>query len=137
MTYKPSPRDTMSAYVRERFGLHEDWTWVRFMRGMKDDDELPEGVVRVSGAAYPAKQRGKNKGRPDYGKPLDGTARTLFFTIDEFDAWANDREQRLGICKECQNTGEQVVSTGVDGTKYKPCTRCKATPKAQPQELFA
>lgn len=72
MNFKPSVRDTMSAYARERYGLHEDWTWCKFNRGMANDSELPEGVVRVTGAAYPVMERGKRKGRPNYKQPLEG-----------------------------------------------------------------
>lgn len=138
MNYKPAPTDVMSAYARERFGLHEDWKWCQCTFGQPNDDELPEGTCRLRGAAYLVKERGKNKGRPDYKKPLEGTQRTVFFTATELEAWELDREQRLGICKDCVNTGKCWIGWSKDeGTKYRRCTRCKAEPKAKPQELFA
>lgn len=123
---QPFERDTMGRYCRERFGLHPCWQVAKWCRGMGEDDELPDGMVRVTGAAYFAKTTGKNKGRINYDKPLEGTKKTVFFTIAEFEAWENARDA-AGICKKCEGTGQEWVSSGRDGTKYRTCKRCRGT----------
>lgn len=124
---EPDKSDTLSMYARERFGLHAYWRWCRFTRGMPNDKELPEGTIRLTGAAYYAKKSGKGKGSPNYKKPLEGTERTVFFTVQEHSAWEDARDKQ-GICKDCAGTGQKWRGWNHEtGNRYETCRRCEGT----------
>ena len=89
---KPSPTDTYSEYARQRYNLPDDWQWVSACWGGGPDAELPENICRLRGAVYAAKKTGKNKGKPNYSKPLTPVS-TFFLMRDEFQAWKAKRKQ--------------------------------------------
>lgn len=86
--------------------------------------------MEMKGAIAPMKPHGKDPifGR-DWKKMEKGSKRVLQLGIHEHNEWVLAWEQKNDKCHECMGDGKTVASSGVDGTTYRECSRCKGIGK--------
>jgi len=69
--------------------------------------------------------RGPRKGRPKW--PPLGQLQRVVITPDEVKQARIWWENETGLCSHCGGTGQQVKSTGINGTVYQVCVSCGGT----------
>jgi hypothetical protein len=72
--------------------------------------------------------RGPRKGRPKW--PPLGQLERVVITADEVKQARICWENETGLCSHCGGSGQQVKSTGINGTTYRECGACSGTGKA-------
>jgi hypothetical protein len=72
--------------------------------------------------------RGPRKGRPKW--PPLGQLQRVVITADEVKQARIQWENETGLCSYCGGGGQQVKSTGINGTTYRECAACDGTGKA-------
>ena len=118
---RPVLPDLRLLYIVETYNLPVDWQW-HAMRAC-------EGGWIMEGGVYPVTHaKGKNKGRPDYKKPVAGTEKSCIGTAAGEALWRLGWEARTGKCWKCQGAGEEQWGWSRDeGRLFRPCKRCKAS----------
>lgn len=116
-------------YCREALSAPEGWRVGAWHRGLESgDDECPANTIKLRGAIYELYRGGKNKGKTNYKKPIDGTSKTYFVLESDIRAWQEEKERRTGLCSDCEATGQRWAGwSAADGNRYQPCKRCNAT----------
>ena len=122
---KTKPPDFYNLIAAER-GCADGWRWVE----LRVVGERPDHVVVVRGAVMPDLTKGKNKGWPNWSKRDKSTERELVMTNPDINAFIAKWESTTGTCSGCGGDGQELASSGVNGTTYRDCRRCKATGKA-------
>ena len=107
--------------IREKHGIPENWKAFQF-----ECLGNPTSILRMKGGVAPPKKTGKNKGRPNYAK----AERVVedYITFASIEEWGENYEKTTGICNECMGEGKVMQSWHyINGTTYRPCTRCNGT----------
>jgi hypothetical protein len=83
--------DNLEHYVRQVYGLPDNWSAWLYQAVRPDDDWSRDGslddLFQVTGAVCPSYVRGPKKGRPNYKKANQSTKRTFTFTKRAFVQW--------------------------------------------------
>jgi hypothetical protein len=69
--------------------------------------------------------RGPRKGKPKW--PPLGQLDLVVITADEVKQARIQWENETGLCSHCGGSGQQVKSTGINGTTYRECVACDGT----------
>ena len=72
--------------------------------------------------------RGPRKGRPKF--PPLGKLERFVITAEEVQRTRIEWENETGLCSHCGGSGQQVASTGINGTTYRECVACDGTGRA-------
>ena len=72
--------------------------------------------------------RGPRKGRPKF--PPLGKLERVVITAEEVQRTRIKWENETGLCSHCGGSGQQVKSTGINGTTYRECVACDGTGRA-------
>jgi hypothetical protein len=114
-------------HARELAKMPDNWV-MRQWKTMGQD----YGIILVIGICAPRFVRGKRKGHINFKKGDKTTEREIYYTKQEHDQWVTDWEFKTGLCSKCTGSGKVFSSWNIEtGTKWKPCTACKETGKAQ------
>lgn len=80
---------------------------------------------RMDGCVPTIKKSGKNKGKPNWRKPVEGTERTLYLASADYDKF-KEAFAAAGGCLECENRRKILVRASVaEGSVYRDCEACK------------
>lgn len=111
-------------HAREKANMPDEWRayyWECLPHGK------PSEYYQFTGAVVPIHVGGPLNGLPNWTRKDAATWRTVEFTAEEHKAFCADWEKRTGKCNECMGKGETIASSGVSGTKYRECHRCKGS----------
>lgn len=108
--------------AKRKLNAPADWRMFAWELVGKTNDVIITGGVPVG--EY---KKGPRKGNPKWEMPGEKVVVTRAEEVAEKQAW----EASTGHCAECQGTKQQWAGwSNQSGTRYKPCTRCKATGNA-------
>lgn len=117
-----SAPDIHAIAARAVHGLPADWQ-PRIYGCLDRDQFYLRGAVPIG--TY---SRGPRKGRPKW--PPLGQLDLVVITADEVKQARICWENETGLCSHCGGSGQQVKSTGINGTTYRECDACDGTGKA-------
>jgi hypothetical protein len=113
--------DYAEEMLREKHGLDADFHFFNFQ-------SVPEGAydhTQMQGAICLEKfKSGPRKGRFNIDKAVLGSFRTFIVSDAAVAAYAEAWAKKTGKCKRCRGDGREVVSAGMNGTKYRACPEC-------------
>lgn len=109
--------DIYAITARRVHGLPDDWQpriYSCLDRGLGFSlrGAVPIGII----------SRGPRKGRPKW--PPLGQLQQVVITPDEVRQTRIQWENETGLCNYCGGSGQQVKSTGINGTTYQACISC-------------
>lgn len=121
--------DLLNEQARELLQMPDGWRWYEWHCL---PEKGPTQVMRIKGAVVPIHESGKNAGTPNWKGRDKDTERELYITPQQQKDWLARWEQQTGKCSTCQGTAQEYASWHyIEGTKYRPCTKCGATGKSK------
>lgn len=130
------PPDFYNLIATER-GLPPGWRWYSLNVIGVDYDapsakQREHGAVMVKGAICTAIYKsGPRKGERNWTKRTD--ERELVITFRELEEFTANWEIKTALCSNCGSggdSGKELVSAGVNGPTYRPCTKHRMLSKA-------
>ena len=115
--------DIHAITARRVHGLPDDWQPRIYGCLDRDLGFYLRGAVPVG--TY---SRGPRKGRPKF--PPLGQLQRVVITQEEVLQTQIQWEHETGLCCRCGGSGQQVKSTGINGTTYRTCIQCDGTGEA-------
>jgi hypothetical protein len=92
--------DSLDHYVRQVYGLPDNWSGWHYQSIRPDDDWSRDGnlydLFQITGAVCPLYVRGPKKGRPNYKKADQSTKRTFTFTKRALAEWYDQSHSEAG-----------------------------------------
>lgn len=103
-------------------GLPEGWRWFH-VRAVDGGDSIVTGAVCTM-----LFKSGPRKGRPNWDKRDRSTQREIVVTREQLQERRAQWERDTGKCVQCFGTKAEFASwSSIEGTKTRPCRRCKET----------
>ena len=127
----------MEEHARELLGMPPEWQAFRFEAKGPVNTPTDDGkFICVTGAVTPTVTQGKRRGCPNWRKRDKETEMTVTIPLIKHREWERNWETTNNKCFRCQGHGQEMAGWSVDeGTKYRPCPRCKATGVPTPNSM--
>jgi hypothetical protein len=119
-------------HAREMVGLGGDWDFYKLECLGNPGQTIG---YQITGAIAPLVTRGKRKGRRNWEAKDKATIRSVCIAKTDHEQWLDQWEHRTGKCANCDGSGQTLASCSViDGTTYRPCSKCGGTGLAARKE---
>ena len=117
--------DIVGEGAKRKFGLPAEWVIFRW--------EAKNGFFVLTGAVCTETHKvGKRNGHLNWAKLDKATEMPITISESDRDTFLADYERATGNCHVCQGSGQQAWGwSSTDGTRYRPCPRCRATGTAE------